>query len=100
MSAFLKIDTCRVCQRSLPWEWAPVVSLNGKALAGTGVWRSQLMDRQCPACVAAVQLQRQKERQDLALRAALVELLGGEKPYRDFTFERYQVTPGNRIPYE
>jgi chromosomal replication initiation ATPase DnaA len=26
--------------------------------------------------------------------------LGGEKPYREFTFERYKVTPGNRRAYE
>jgi DNA replication protein DnaC len=100
MSAFLKIDSCKTCHRALPWEWVPAVLANGKVLAGTSVWRTQLFDRLCPACVAALEAQRQKERQDLALRTTLVELLGGEKPYRDFTLERYQVTPANRLAYE
>jgi DNA replication protein DnaC len=30
----------------------------------------------------------------------LVQLLGGEKPYREFTFERYTVTPDNRLAFE
>ena len=29
-----------------------------------------------------------------------MKLLGGDKPYREFTFERYQVTPGNQLAYE
>ena len=100
MTAFLKIDTCLTCQRSLPWEWVPAVLLSGKALAGTGVWRTQLVDDQCPACLAASDRQRQKEREALMVRAALMKLLGGDKPYREFTFERYQVTPGNQLAYE
>src|ERR1700737_4803425 len=100
MTAFLKIDTCRTCHRAIPWEWAPAILLNGKAMAGTGVWRSQLIDAHCPACQDAFEKERTKEQQALARRNELVELLGGDKPYREFTFERYQVTPGNQLAYQ
>ena len=69
-------------------------------MAGTGVWRSQLMDARCPACQDAFGKERTKEQQALTRRKELVELLGGEKPYREFTFERYQVTPGNQLAYQ
>jgi DNA replication protein DnaC len=74
--------------------------LNGKVLAGTGVWHSQLTDRLCPDCLTALQAQRQKDEHALAVRKELVQLLGGEKPYREFTFERYTVTPDNRLAFE
>ena len=69
-------------------------------MAGTGVWRSPLIDARCPACQDAFEKERAKEQQALARRNELVELLGGEKPYREFTFERYQVTPGNQVAYQ
>jgi len=100
MTAFLKIDDCKACHRSIPWEWIPAVLLGAAPLAGTGVWRSQLTNGQCPTCLAAAEAKRQKEQRALALRRELVELLGGEKPYREFTFERYQVTSGNRRAFE
>lgn len=100
MTAFLKIDDCRDCHRSLPWEWVPAVLLNSKPLAGTGVWRSQLADRRCPSCVAALETERLRERRAIAIRSELIQLLGGEKPYREFTFERFQLTPGNQLAYE
>jgi DNA replication protein DnaC len=96
MTAFLKIDNCNTCQRPLPWEWIPAVLLNSKPMAGTGVWRSQLIDGRCPACQAALDVRRQKEQRSSRLRRELIQLLGGEKPYREFTFDRYEVTPGNR----
>ena len=100
MSAFLKIDACTSCHRSLPWEWTPAVLLNGKTLAGTGVWRSQLADGCCTECVAALESARREMERNRALRQSLVQLLGGERPYREFTFERYEVMPGNRAAYE
>lgn len=100
MTAFLKIDNCKTCQCALPWEWVPAVLLNGKALAGTGVWRSQLMGGLCPACLADLEHQHQKQERTRAMRSELIQLLGGEKPYREFTFERYEVTPGNQLAYE
>src|SRR2546429_4481457 len=100
MTAFLKIDECQNCHRSLPWEWIPAVLLNRKPLAGTAVWRSQLIDRRCPACRAALESERERERHALRRRGELVELLGGDRPCREFTFERYVITPGNRLAYE
>ena len=100
MTAFLKIDECKTCHRSLPWEWVPTVLLSSRRLAGTGVWRSQLADGLCPACIAERETQRQNAQRALAIRKDLVEMLGGEKPYREFTFEKYQITPGNRLAYE
>src|SRR5229473_7562596 len=100
MTAFLKIDTCRSCQRAIPWEWAPAVFLNGRAMAGTGVWRSQLIDHRCPTCHKALEQQQAQEQQVRERRKKLLELLGGEKPLREFTFERYRVTPGNQLAYE
>jgi DNA replication protein DnaC len=100
MTAFLRIDDCKACHRSLPWEWVPAVLLNGKGLPGTGVWRSQLVRGICSACALATEARSRKERQALALRASLVALLGGEHPYREFTFERYEMTPGNQLAFE
>ncbi len=100
MTAFLKIDTCRNCHRAIPWEWAPAILLNGKPMAGTGLWRSQLIDARCPACQAALESRREKEHRAVLHRKELVDLLGGEKPYRMFTFERYHITPGNQLAYQ
>src|SRR5437879_5621644 len=100
MTAFLKIDECQSCHRSLPWEWVPAVLLNGKPLAGTAVWRSQLIARRCLACQAASESEREKEERARLRRSDLVELLGGEKPYREFTFERYKVMPANQLGFE
>jgi DNA replication protein DnaC len=100
MAAFLKIDDCTACGRSLPWEWTPAVLSNGKTFAGTGVWRSQLVNGRCPACLAEAEAQRQKEERLIARRGELVKLLGGEMPYREFTFERFRITPENKLAYE
>jgi DNA replication protein DnaC len=100
MTAFLKIDECNICRRAIPWEWAPAVVLQGKVLAGTGVWRSQLMNRQCPACITDLEREREQRQCAQRLRNQLVELLAGEKPYRQFTFERYRVTPGNQLAHQ
>jgi DNA replication protein DnaC len=100
MTAFLKIDECKHCNRSLPWEWVPAVLLGGKPLAGTSVWRSQLIDGQCPKCLVAADAERAREQHTQALRSQLIHLLGGEKPYREFTFERYDVTTGNQLAYD
>jgi DNA replication protein DnaC len=100
MTAFLKIDACKTCRRALPWEWVPAVVTAGKLLAGTGVWRTQLTGGLCPACLAALEAEREKTEHARARRSELVRLLGGEKPFREFTFERYRVTPDNRLAYE
>jgi DNA replication protein DnaC len=100
MTAFLKIDDCRICRRCLPWEWIPAYLVNGKPLAGTGVWRSQLLDGMCPGCVESLELEREEKQRALARRRQLVDLLGGEKPYREFTYDRFQVAPGNHLAFE
>lgn len=99
MTAFLKIDDCKNCHRALPWEWIPAVLLNGKVLAGTGVWHSQLVDGRCAACIAALETQRKNEQHAVAMRRNLVEFLGGERPCRELTFARYEVAPGNQLAY-
>jgi chromosomal replication initiation ATPase DnaA len=100
MSAFLKIDTCQNCCQPRPWEWVPAVFIRGKPLAGTGVWRSELIDGQCLHCRAKEVLRIQQERRTLARRAALIRLLGGEKPFREFTFVNFAVTPSNQRALE
>ena len=86
MTAFLKIDRCLDCQQEKPWERVPPILLAGRTLAGTAVWRSQLIDGICPACGVVREVKRDKERCAYALRNDLIRLLGGEKPYREFTF--------------
>lgn len=100
MTAFLKIDNCKACERALPWEFVPAVVVEGRTLAGTGVWRSQLIDRICPDCHRNEETNRERKERDLAKREALIELLGGVKPYREFMFEPYRVNPGNELAYK
>jgi DNA replication protein DnaC len=100
MTAFLKIDDCAECHRCLPWEWVPAHLLNGKPMAGTGVWRSQLLDGICPSCLASLAREREEKQRALVLRKDLIELLGGEKPYREFNFDRFQATSGNQLASE
>jgi DNA replication protein DnaC len=97
MTAFLKIDCCQSCRQDTPWDFVPPIMIGSKPLVGTGVWRTQLLDGRCPACVAASEADRTREREDRALRLRLIELLGGTKPQREFTFERYRPDPGNTV---
>jgi hypothetical protein len=60
MTAFLKIDRCRVCQKDWPWEWVPPLPLGGKPLAGTGVWRSALIDGCCVSCTESIERERRR----------------------------------------
>jgi DNA replication protein DnaC len=100
MTAFLKIDQCRDCHRSIPWEWVPAVHINGKVLSGTGVWRSVLTGGRCPACMTTAERRQENERKALEHRRQLICLLGGEKPCREFTFERFKIMPENRLAFE
>ena len=100
MTAFLKIDRCLECEGEKPWEWVPPVRVSAKTLAGTAVWRSQLIDGLCPACYVNRESNREKEQRVYGLRSELTRLLGGEKPYRNFTFDKFRVTPGNRVAFE
>jgi DNA replication protein DnaC len=69
-------------------------------MAGTGAWRSQLIEGRCQKCQSDIEGRRQKEQREFQLRQEIICLLGGEKPYREFTFERYHVKPGNRLAFE
>jgi len=96
MDDFLRIDDCQMCHRPVPWEWIPAVALAGKPLAGTGIWTSQLVAGHCATCAEALEAQHQEQRWARELEERLVTLLGGVRPYREFTFQRYQVTHENR----
>jgi len=96
MSAFLKIDRCSSCSQEIPWEWVPEIRIVGRPLAGTGVWRSRLLDGLCPRCVENEDAGAEAERRRLTQRGVLMRLLGGIKPYDEFTLERFRVDPGNQ----
>lgn len=93
MAAFLSIDTCGICHRNVPWEFVPAVVVRGPPLAGTGVWHSQLVDGCCPRCVADSLRQQESRQREAASRARFIQLFG-EKPYRDFTLERFVASRG------
>lgn len=100
MSAFLKIDECKGCHKNLPWDFVPAVLAGGRPLAGTGVWSSPLTGGLCPTCLEAEAAGQWEQRRRIEERARLVALLGGEKPLREFTFERFEVTAENRLGYQ
>jgi DNA replication protein DnaC len=100
MTAFLKIDRCRICRLEFPWEYVPPVSLQSRPLAGTGVWRSTLVDGLCRACWQAAETERERRCRQERQRQRLIDALGGIKPYREFTFERFQVSVGNREAFD
>jgi len=100
MTAFLKIDRCTHCHEDRPWEWVPPLVLAGRVLAGTAVWRSQLAGGICSSCRETWEQRIQNEQGARNRRRALIQLLGGERPYRECTFERYAVLPENRAALE
>lgn len=100
MTAFLRIDRCRTCHEECSWEWVNPIVLNGRTLAGTGVWRSQLIDGMCPRCHDASLCEREGNRAREITNRLLRVLLGGPKPYREFTFDRYRVDAGNQLAFE
>jgi DNA replication protein DnaC len=54
----------------------------------------------CPACSETQAADRERNRRAERRRERLIELLGGTRPYREFTFERFQVAAGNREAFE
>lgn len=73
--------------------------LNGKILAGTGTWRSAMEDGLCPNCLTALRTRNDEHKRRFDLHARLVDLGGGEKPYREFRFETFIVTPHNEAAF-
>ncbi len=100
MTAFLKIDCCKACIRETPWEWVPPTVVAGSQLAGTGVWRSALLNELCVTCLDTLEAERRRQREADNRRESLIRLLGGVKPFREFTLEHYEVTALNRAAYE
>jgi DNA replication protein DnaC len=99
VTAFLKIDRCDTCGRDLAWEWTPPIVIHGAPLAGTGVWKSQLIEGKCPACFEAARTDAKRQRRLVELNERLIRLLGN-KPLEAYTFERYEQGPGNRVACE
>jgi DNA replication protein DnaC len=77
-------------------EWAPPVVLAGKTLVGTGVWRSALHDGRCEGCQQTLHERQAREQHRQRLRHRFINQAGGVRAYREYTFERYRVTDGNR----
>lgn len=97
MTAFLKIDRCTGCQSDIPWDWVPPIALKGKPLTGTGTWKSALDDGLCGECVKRRDDERRQTMRLKSLRERFIEAVGGMRPYREFTFGRYDVTAGNGL---
>ncbi len=95
MSAFLAIDACIKCKRSLPWEWVPPVLLSGRPLAGTGVWRSVLAEGLCPDCFNAAAHETERRKQLARRHALLSAVLGGAGACRKFTFDSFEPSAEN-----
>lgn len=93
------VETCRTCDRLVPQEWVPAVLCAGRPLPGTGVWRRDSTDGLCASCFTSGIFAREQKRSSDGLERALVKLMGGPKPYREFTFERYEVTNSNERAY-
>ena len=94
-----KLIAALLAKNNKPWEWVPEVSLGGKTLAGTGVWRSTLLDGRCSSCETMRREGEKANQRAQDLRESAIELFGGIKPYREFTFERFRVTPGNQVAF-
>jgi hypothetical protein len=54
MTAFLKIDRCKVCGKEKSREWIPEIAVDGRRIEGTGLWQSQLFSGVCLGCRAPV----------------------------------------------
>jgi len=99
MTSFPTPEICRRCQAEVRPEWIPTVHCLGRPLAGTGEWRSQLVDDRCPSCAEVVRTNIERQQRQLAIRLRLISLGGGEKPYREFSLEGFRVAPGNQLAF-
>ena len=95
----LSPDHCDRCGSAVMPEWVPQVLCADRLLAGTGVWRSQLVDGRCTTCREQIEQRGIDQRRQLKERLHLVALGGGEKPYREFRLEAFRVTPSNQAAF-
>lgn len=93
-------DACEACRQEVPWEWFPPVVLGGRTLSGTGQWRRQTIDGICYPCLEARQEANRADKRALAIRIALIRMLGGERFYEKADFAKYQVSDESRVAYE
>lgn len=93
-------ENCSQCGEEVSWEWVPPVLFKGKTISGTGEWQSRIRNGACPDCIEASRKQRAQEQRAKGLRENLIKLLGGEKPYQDFTFEKFQEDFFNHAAFE
>jgi len=94
-----KAEICVRCQTEVSLEWVPIVHGAGKPLAGTGQWRSRLIDGRCSVCSEKAKADIESHQKQMSRRLRLIALGGGEKPYREFRFESYDVTPANELAF-
>lgn len=88
-------ERCRSCHTEMPPQWLEPIYCGGKQLAGTGVWRNQSEGGLCPKCVIALDERIAQRQRRLEMYLRLVQLGGGEKPYREFRFETFNTEPQN-----
>ena len=96
---FLKTEICVSCGREVLPEWFPPVITSGRALAGTGNWRSMTTDGLCNGCHTVITNSNEERRRQFTSRLRLIELGGGEKPYREFRLDKFRVETGNRVAF-
>lgn len=99
MDIYPETDRCLYCQADVPLDWVAPVNCNGKLLAGTGTWRSPLTDGRCSDCERTATATIRERTRQFQLHLRLIKLAGGEKPYREFRFESFEVTPSNELAY-
>ncbi len=100
MTASPNSDVCPQCHEGVPWEWVRPVMCAGRALAGTGQLKSSMIDGLCPCCAAARQATLSAQKKTEETRRQLTKLFAGERPVREFTFDAYDVSAGNRQAFE
>lgn len=76
-------------------DWMPPIACGPRTLPGTGIWRSNLTDGLCPNCWANDREKIADTQKARALQLRLLELLGGEKPLREYRFESFTRTKEN-----
>jgi DNA replication protein DnaC len=96
MRESLKNERCAECGAAASEEWVPPVVVGGKRFLGTGIWRSSLTNGLCPLCQSNRQVALEKSRREELLRLRIAIAFGGERPYREYTFERFELTAENQ----